>query len=74
MYVIVGGTGHVGSVVTKTLLDEGEAVTVVTRNPDKVGAWRQQGAKVALADVHDVTSLREGVPTREAGLPAEPER
>ncbi|TAW62432.1 NmrA family NAD(P)-binding protein [Rhizobium ruizarguesonis] len=59
MYIVVGGTGHVGSAVAQTLLDEGEAVTVVTRNSDKAGTWRQRGAEVAVADVHDVTLLRE---------------
>ena len=59
MYIVVGGTGHVGSAVAKTLLDAGEPVTIVTRNPEKAGAWRQRGAEVALADVHDVASLRE---------------
>lgn len=59
MYIVVGGTGHVGSAVARTLLADGEAVTVVTRNPEKAGAWRQRGAEVAVADVHDVTSLRE---------------
>ncbi|CAN7227481.1 NmrA family NAD(P)-binding protein [Rhizobium sp. LjRoot254] len=59
MYIVVGGTGHVGSAVAQTLLDEGEAVTVVTRNSEKADAWRRRGAEVALADVHDVTSLRE---------------
>ncbi|WP_434714803.1 NmrA family NAD(P)-binding protein (plasmid) [Rhizobium sp. YTUHZ045] len=58
MYIIVGGTGRVGSAVAKTLLDQGEAVTIVTRNPEKAGAWRQRGAEVALADVRDVISLR----------------
>ncbi|GCA50158.1 NmrA family NAD(P)-binding protein (plasmid) [Sinorhizobium meliloti] len=59
MYIIVGGTGHVGSAVSKTLLDEGEAVTVITRDSEKADAWRQRGAEVAVADVHDVRSLRE---------------
>jgi uncharacterized protein YbjT (DUF2867 family) len=59
MYIVVGGTGHVGSAVAKTLLNAGEPVTVVTRNPEKAGAWRQKGAQVALADVHDVASLRQ---------------
>ena len=59
MYIVVGGTGHVGSAVAKTLLDEGEAVTVITRNSEKADAWRQRGAEVAVADVHDVRSLRE---------------
>jgi uncharacterized protein YbjT (DUF2867 family) len=59
MYIVVGDTGRVGSAVAKTLLDEGEAVTVVTRNPEKADPWRQRGAEVALADVHDVNSMRE---------------
>lgn len=58
MYIIVGGTGRVGSAVAKALLAESEPVTIVTRNPEKAGAWRQRGAEVALADVHDVTSMR----------------
>ncbi|MBY4610711.1 NmrA family NAD(P)-binding protein [Rhizobium sp. 9T] len=59
MYIVVGGTGHVGSAVAQTLLDEGEAVTIVTRDPEKAGAWQRRGAEVAVADVHDVASLRE---------------
>lgn len=59
MYIILGRTGHVGSAVAKSLLDEGETVTIVTRNPEKAEAWRQQDAEVAVADVHDVRSLRE---------------
>jgi uncharacterized protein YbjT (DUF2867 family) len=59
MYIVVAGTGHVGSAVTKTLLDEGEAVTVITRNPERAGPWRQRGAEVAIADVHDVISMYE---------------
>jgi uncharacterized protein YbjT (DUF2867 family) len=59
MYIVVGGTGHVGSSVAQTLLEEGEAVTVITRNSDKADVWRRRGAEVALADVHDVMSVRE---------------
>ncbi|PCD67862.1 NmrA family NAD(P)-binding protein [Rhizobium phaseoli] len=59
MYIVVGGTGHVGSAVAKTLLDEGEAVTIVTRDREKAGAWQRRGAEIAVADVHDVASLRE---------------
>lgn len=59
MYIIVGGTGHVGSVVARTLLDGGEAVTVVTRNAEKGAGWRRRGADVAIVDVHDVASMRE---------------
>ena len=31
MFIVLGATGHVGSEVAKTLLEDGEAVTVVTR-------------------------------------------
>ena len=59
MYIIVGGTGHVGSAAAEILLDEGEAVTIVTRSPVKADQWRRRGAKAAITDVHDVTSMRE---------------
>ncbi|MCF2498221.1 NmrA family NAD(P)-binding protein [Dyadobacter chenhuakuii] len=58
MYIILGATGHVGSAVAETLLGRGEAVTVVTRDAEKAEKFRQKGAVVAVADVHDVESLR----------------
>ena len=36
MYIILGATGHVGSAVAETLLGRGEAVTVVTRDAEKL--------------------------------------
>lgn len=59
MYIVVGGTGHVGSAVAKSLLKDGEPVTIVTRSANKVDAWRGLGAEVALADVHDIAAMRE---------------
>ena len=35
-YLILGGTGTVGSAVVRTLVDRGEDVRVVTRSPEKV--------------------------------------
>ena len=58
MYVIMGGTGHVGSAVAQALLDRGEAVTIVTRDAKRAGAWRAKGAEIAEANVEDVASLR----------------
>jgi uncharacterized protein YbjT (DUF2867 family) len=43
MYVIMGGTGHVGSAVAKTLLGRGEPVTIVTRDADRASVWRANG-------------------------------
>ncbi|WP_418147879.1 NmrA family NAD(P)-binding protein [Variovorax paradoxus] len=58
MYVIMGGTGHVGSAVAQALLGRGEAVTIVTRDAKRAGAWRAKGAEIAEANVEDVASLR----------------
>ncbi|MET3898165.1 uncharacterized protein YbjT (DUF2867 family) [Devosia sp. UYZn731] len=58
MYIIMGGTGHVGGAAASFLLDRGEQVTIITRNASRAGAWARRGAVLAEVDVHDVTALR----------------
>jgi uncharacterized protein YbjT (DUF2867 family) len=58
MHVIVGGTGHVGSALADTLISQGEAVTIVTRDPAKADEIRRRGAEPGFADVLDVEALR----------------
>jgi len=61
MHIILGGTGHVGSALSRRLMDAGEPVTIVTHDPKKAGKAHKdvpRGAQVALADVHDVPALR----------------
>jgi uncharacterized protein YbjT (DUF2867 family) len=58
MFIIVGGTGHVGSAIAHALLAEGQPVTIVTRSASKGDLWCKRGAEVAVADVHDVDALR----------------
>ena len=58
MYVIMGGTGHVGSAVADSLLARGEQVTIVTHDAAGASPWRAKGAQVAEANVDDVDSLR----------------
>ena len=58
MFVVLGAGGHVGSAVAQTLLDAGEAVTVVVHHADKAAAWRAKGAEAAVADVLDPDGLR----------------
>ncbi len=76
MYVILGGTGQVGSATARTLLDEGEEVTVVTRDKSHGKDLMEAGAKLAVADVRDVDALRSVLQTgRRAFLlnpPADP--
>ncbi|WP_034157510.1 NmrA family NAD(P)-binding protein [Sphingomonas sp. ERG5] len=58
MYVIMGGSGHVGSALAETLLKRGEAVTIVTRDATHGSSAAGLGAETAVADVNDVESLR----------------
>lgn len=58
MYIILGATGHVGSAVAQSLLDQGKPVTVITHDAEKQEQWQQKGAAVAVADVYDADQLR----------------
>lgn len=59
MHIVLGGTGHVGSVVAETLIAQGAPVTVVTRNEANAGRAKALGAQIAVADVHDSERLRD---------------
>lgn len=58
MYIILGGTGHVGMSLTQALLDQNQPVTVVTHRPEARTDLEAKGATVAIADVHDTEALR----------------
>lgn len=58
MHIILGGTGHVGSALTQTLLARNQPVTVVTHRPEARAQLEARGARVAVADVHDPDALR----------------
>lgn len=58
MYIILGGTGHVGSAVAQTLLSRGEAVTIITRQANHASEWRAKGAEIVEASAADVVSMR----------------
>ena len=57
MYVVLGPTGHTGSVVAETLLTQGQSVTVVVRTPEKGAAWKAKGAEVAVASYQDRAAM-----------------
>ena len=62
MYVVMGGTGHVGSEAVVALLNRGQEVTVVTRDANRARRLLAQKiskrVEYAEADVEDVASLR----------------
>jgi uncharacterized protein YbjT (DUF2867 family) len=57
MFVILGATGHTGSVVAETLLARKQPVRVVVRSADKGASWKAKGAEVAIASLDDVPAL-----------------
>ena len=57
MQVILGSTGHIGSALVPLLLERQQAVTVVARSAERVALWRDRGAHVAVADIHDTPAL-----------------
>lgn len=59
MHIVLGGTGQVGSLVARALLDADQEVTVVTRDEDRASCLKEAGARVAVADLRDVDSLRQ---------------
>lgn len=59
MYIVLGGTGHAGSALVETLLSRGEQVTLVARDRAKASGLEARGARVAIADIHDVDALRQ---------------
>lgn len=59
MYVVLGATGHVGSVVADHLLDAQRPVTIVTRSREKAALWQRKGAVAAVADIYDAAALED---------------
>ncbi|HTP68625.1 MAG TPA: NAD(P)H-binding protein [Dongiaceae bacterium] len=51
MYTVFGATGHIGSVITKTLLEKGEQVRVVGRHGGKLQPFVFKGAEAMTADL-----------------------
>ena len=46
MYIIMGGTGHVGAATARALLARGAEVTIVTRSAARAAHWRARGADI----------------------------
>ena len=57
MFVVAGVTGHVGSVVAKTLLAQKQKVQVIVRDGTKGKEWSQAGAEVAVGSLEDQAFL-----------------
>jgi uncharacterized protein YbjT (DUF2867 family) len=57
MYVITGATGHIGSVISKRLLEQGKKVRVVARSTERLGSLASLGAEPFAADISDKQAI-----------------
>jgi uncharacterized protein YbjT (DUF2867 family) len=57
MYTILGASGNIGAVISRTLLGRGEKVRVVGRNTVKLQPFVQKGAEAFIGDIRDSESL-----------------
>jgi uncharacterized protein YbjT (DUF2867 family) len=57
MYTVLGATGHIGTVLTKILLESGEKVRVVGRSTARLQPLVQKGAEAFIGDVGDAEAL-----------------
>lgn len=58
MFIVLGATGHIGSVVAETLLEEGHEVIAVVRDKAKAASLKFKGAEIAVIDIGDTPALR----------------
>jgi uncharacterized protein YbjT (DUF2867 family) len=57
MYVVIGATGHTGSIVAEKLLAKREKVRVVGRDERRLDRFKQQGAEAFVGDVTDANAM-----------------
>jgi uncharacterized protein YbjT (DUF2867 family) len=57
MYAITGITGKVGGEAARRLLEAGQSVRAVLRDPKKGTEWQERGCEVAIADIADAAAL-----------------
>lgn len=59
LVLVYGATGTQGGPVARRLLDRGDRVRVVTRDPDRASVWADRGAHVVRADLLEPSGLAE---------------
>jgi uncharacterized protein YbjT (DUF2867 family) len=57
MYVILGASGHTGSIIADFLLSKGEKVRVLGRDPARLERFVRNGAEAFTANMSDATVL-----------------
>ncbi len=58
-YFITGATGFIGGRVAAQLIEQGDEVVALVRNPDRAGHLADLGATIAQGDITDKESMRQ---------------
>ena len=58
LILVTGATGQQGGAVAKALLEKGQKIRVMTRNPEKAAALAKAGAEVVKGDLTDRADLQ----------------
>ncbi|MDW5562071.1 MAG: NAD(P)H-binding protein [Methanomassiliicoccus sp.] len=73
MFVVLGASGQIGSMLAGMLLKKGKPVRAVGRDLQKLGEIREQGAEVLAANMLDLKSLKEAFRGGDAAFVFTPE-
>ncbi|EJB01822.1 putative nucleoside-diphosphate sugar epimerase [Rhizobium leguminosarum bv. trifolii WSM597] len=57
-FIVLGATGHIGSVVARTLLRDGHQIVAVVHDEAKAAGLKSLGAEIAIVDLGDTQALR----------------
>lgn len=61
MYVLMGANGNITSRAARALLQRGQAIRVIGRNPASMAALRRLGAELAIGDAQDAHFLAQAL-------------
>jgi uncharacterized protein YbjT (DUF2867 family) len=61
MFLVSGITGNVGGAAARRLLEEGQAVRTLARDPQKAAEWAQQGVDVRRGDFTDPAAVADAL-------------
>jgi uncharacterized protein YbjT (DUF2867 family) len=57
MILMVGASGHLGSLIVERLLTQGMSLRLLSRRPETLAKWRKEGVEIFEGDLRDAGSL-----------------
>jgi uncharacterized protein YbjT (DUF2867 family) len=57
MILMVGATGHLGSLIVERLLTQGMSLRLMSRRPETLAKWRKEWVEIVEGDLRNAGSL-----------------